>query len=76
MPHRDGTYTLLIASFLEEEYVAQIRHVDPRLRIIYEPDLLRPPRYPADHTGAPVPRSEEQEQRWREAARRGGHSLI
>ncbi len=66
MPDRNGIHTLLIASYLEEEYVAQIRQVDPQLRVVYEPDLLRPPRYPADHTGMPIPRSAEQEQRWRD----------
>jgi glyoxylate/hydroxypyruvate reductase len=65
MPDRDGIHTLLIASYLEEEFVAQIREVDARLRVVYEPDLLRPPRYPADHVGAAVARSAEQEQRWR-----------
>jgi phosphoglycerate dehydrogenase-like enzyme len=65
MSAHDGVQTVLIASFLEEEHVARIRQVDARLRVIYEPDLLRPPRYPADHTGEPVARSVEQEARWR-----------
>jgi phosphoglycerate dehydrogenase-like enzyme len=58
-------YHLLIASYLEPELVERIRQVDPRLHVIYEPDLLRPPRYSADHTGQPVERTEEQESRWR-----------
>lgn len=58
--------TVLIASFLEEEHVRRIAEVDPRIRVIYEPDLLRPPRYPADHKGAPRERTPEQEARWRE----------
>jgi phosphoglycerate dehydrogenase-like enzyme len=66
MPDRDGVYTLLIASYLEEEYVERIRQVDARLRVVYEPELLRPPRYPADHVGAALPRSAQQEQRWRD----------
>ncbi len=66
MPGSDGSYTLLIASYLEEEYVEQIRQVDPRLKVVNEPELLRPPRYAADHTGTPLPRSAEQEARWRE----------
>jgi phosphoglycerate dehydrogenase-like enzyme len=33
--------------------------------VLYEPDLLRSPRYPADHTGAPVERTPAQEERWR-----------
>jgi glyoxylate/hydroxypyruvate reductase len=57
---------LLIASYLEPEHVERIRQVDDRLNVIYEPDLLRPPRYPADHTGAPIDRSPEQEARWKQ----------
>ncbi len=61
----EARYNVLIASYLEPEHVERIRQVDPRLRVIYEPDLLRPPRYPADHDGRPLERSEEQEARWR-----------
>lgn len=57
-------YTLLIASYLEEEYVEQIRRVSSRLRVIYEPDLLAPPRYPCDHTSRVV-RAPAEEARWR-----------
>ena len=57
--------TVLIASYLEPEHVERIRAVDPRLDIVYEPSLLRRPRYAADHTGAPGPRSPEDEARWR-----------
>ena len=66
MAGSDGSYTLLIASYLEEEFVEQIRQVDPRLKVVNEPQLLRPPRYAADHTGTPLLRSAEQEARWRE----------
>ena len=57
---------VLIASFLEEEHVHRIGGVDPRIRVINEPDLLRPPRYPADHKGSPRERTPAQEARWRE----------
>ncbi len=57
---------VLIASFLEDEHVRRISEVDPRVRVIYEPDLLRPPRYAADHTGAAQERTPDQEARWRE----------
>jgi phosphoglycerate dehydrogenase-like enzyme len=40
--------------------------VDERVNVIYETDLLRPPRYPADHKGRPVERAPDQEHRWRE----------
>jgi glyoxylate/hydroxypyruvate reductase len=60
----EPTVNVLIASYLEPEYVQQVRDVDPRLNVIYEPDLLRPPRYAADHVGAPHERTPEQEARW------------
>jgi len=59
-------YTVLICSYLEPEQVARIRQVNERLTVIYEPDLLRPPRYAADHNGDPAfQRTPEQEARWR-----------
>jgi glyoxylate/hydroxypyruvate reductase A len=59
-------YTVLICSYLEPEQVARIRQVDERLTVLYEPDLLRPPRYAADHNGDPIfQRTPEQEARWR-----------
>src|SRR5690349_16608852 len=59
------TYTIMIASYLEPEYVARIRAVSPRLRVLYEPELMAPPRYHADHYNLIV-RTPEQEARWRE----------
>jgi len=58
------TYTLLIASYIEPEHVERIRQVDARLEVIYEPDLLPPARYPADHYNR-IERAPEQEARWR-----------
>lgn len=55
---------LLIASYLEAEYVEKIAQVDSRLRVINAPELLGPPRYRNDHT-APVQRTPEDEVRWR-----------
>jgi phosphoglycerate dehydrogenase-like enzyme len=43
--------TIVIASFLEEEYVQRIASAQPGIRVIYEPGLLPVPRYPCDHTG-------------------------
>lgn len=57
--------TVLIASYLEPEHVDRVRGVDPRLEVLYEPRLLRRPRYAADHVGAPGSRSPEDEVRWR-----------
>jgi len=59
------TEVVLIASWLEPELVEEIRGVDASVRVVHEPDLLRPPRYPADHHGGPFERSGEQERRWR-----------
>jgi glyoxylate/hydroxypyruvate reductase len=59
-------YTVVISSYLEPEHVARIRQVDTRFTVLYEPDLLRPPRYAADHNGDPAfQRTPEQEARWR-----------
>ena len=57
---------VLIASYLEPHFVDRIRAVDTRLNVIYEPELLRPPRYAADHVGEAVTRSAAQEATWQE----------
>jgi glyoxylate/hydroxypyruvate reductase len=44
---------VLVASPLEAEHAARIEAADPRVSVLYEPDLLPVPRYPADHTGVP-----------------------
>ena len=59
---------IFITSPLEAEHVERIRAVDPaRLDIVYEPDLLPPTRFVADHGGFPFTRGADQERRWREA---------
>jgi len=64
MPSR---HNLLITSFLEEEHVARIRALDERLNVIYEPSLIAPPRYVADHNGdASFQRTAAEEARWRQ----------
>ena len=62
------TYTVLITTYLEPEHVERIRQVSPRLDVRYEPGLLPPPRYPADHYNQ-IARTQEQEDRWRELLR-------
>jgi phosphoglycerate dehydrogenase-like enzyme len=57
--------TVLIASWLEPEHVERIRRVDARLDVLHDPELLAPPRYAADHTGAAFTRTPEQDARWR-----------
>lgn len=60
-------YTFFISSPFEEEHVERLRRVAPeRVAVVYEPDLLPPTRYVADHDGAPeFRRTPEQEDRWR-----------
>jgi glyoxylate/hydroxypyruvate reductase A len=60
----DSQHIVLIASYLEPEHVEQIRRVSPRLEVLYEPELLAPPRYAADHYNT-ITRTPEQEARWR-----------
>lgn len=60
-----GELTIVIASPLEREHVERIRAVDPRLSVLYDPELLPPPRYDGDHTGDPAwRRTAEQEARF------------
>ncbi|HEX6291094.1 MAG TPA: D-2-hydroxyacid dehydrogenase [Herpetosiphonaceae bacterium] len=66
MDHQLAQQTILIASYLEPEHIERIRGVDARLHVIYEPDLLRPPRFPNDHIGQPIQRTPQQERRWRD----------
>lgn len=54
-----------IAVPLEAEHVERIRAVDPCVTVLYEPELLPPERYPADHSGDPAfRRTPEQEERY------------
>jgi hypothetical protein len=55
---------VLVASPLEPEYAARIEAADPRVSVLYEPDLLPVPRYPCDHTGVPRPLSAADLDRW------------
>ncbi|MDQ0663973.1 phosphoglycerate dehydrogenase-like enzyme [Arthrobacter ulcerisalmonis] len=57
--------TVAIAVPLEAELVDRIRAVDPSVTVLYEPDLLPPERFPADHAGDPrFRRTPEQEERY------------
>ena len=57
--------TVAIAVPLEAELVERIRAVDPSVTVLYEPDLLPPERFPADHSGDPAfQRTPEQEERY------------
>jgi phosphoglycerate dehydrogenase-like enzyme len=56
--------TVLIASYLEDAYVDQIRGVDG-VRVLYDSSLVPAPRYRCDHVGHPLQRAAEDERRWR-----------
>jgi phosphoglycerate dehydrogenase-like enzyme len=57
---------VLIASPLEGELVERIEAAEPRAEVVFEPDLLPPARFPADHRGDPEFRRDPAgEARWR-----------
>ena len=67
MPH------VLVCSYLEPEYIAQIRAVNNAVddvaddvQVTFRPDLIRQPRYAADHIGEPLVRTAEQAREWAE----------
>jgi glyoxylate/hydroxypyruvate reductase A len=66
---------VLIASPLEAEHVAAIGAVDPRIRVLYSPELLPVPRYGADHEGRSRDLGAEQLRRWRELLARADVTL-
>ncbi|NYE95667.1 phosphoglycerate dehydrogenase-like enzyme [Psychromicrobium silvestre] len=54
-----------ICAPLEPELVEQIRSGSPEVTVLYEPELLPPERFPADHSGDPdFQRSAEQQERY------------
>lgn len=55
---------VLVASPVEPDLARQIAQVDPRVDLVYRPDLLGIPRYPADHYALPD-RTPAQELEWR-----------
>ena len=67
MTGEQARLAVFIATPLEAEHVDRIKAVDPaRLEVTFEPDLLPPTRYTADHAGQDgFVLSEEQEERWR-----------
>lgn len=58
--------TIMIASPLEAENVARIRAHDPRIEVLYAPELLPPVRYVADHKGQTFTRDAAARARWRD----------
>ncbi len=67
----DDAVPVLVASPLEEELAATIAEVDPCVELLYDPALLPPTRYVADHQGeASFRRDAEGERRFRGWVRR------
>lgn len=59
-----GQVSVLIASPLEAEHARAIAAADPRVRLLYEPELLPIPQYPSDHDGIARELDDEQLARW------------
>jgi phosphoglycerate dehydrogenase-like enzyme len=55
---------LLITSPLEPENAARMAALDPRLSVVYVPDLVPAARFPADHNGGPFERNAAQQAQW------------
>lgn len=64
MSESSKSVRIVIASYLEPHHVDRVRAVNPRLDVVYEPQLLPQPRFAADHVGHPFERGEEEERRW------------
>lgn len=62
---------VVISTPLEPEIAARIAAEAPAgVNVVYRPDLVPPPRYPADHDGDPAwSRTPEQEREWRSILR-------
>ena len=70
--HQTGITTrvnVVISSPLECHYVDQIAAVDPRIQVLYEPDLLPTARYVSDHVGDAAKLTTYQLEQWRELTR-------
>ena len=62
---REEPVEVMIATPLEEALVREVEGTDHRIKLLYEPELLPPARYPADHRGDPdFRRDAAQEERW------------
>jgi phosphoglycerate dehydrogenase-like enzyme len=63
---------ILIATPLETSLVQRIARATSGADVLFEPDLLPPPRYPSDHRGPPEwTRRGQAEERWRALLGRG-----
>ena len=55
---------VLISTYLEPADVARIAAADPRVEVLYAPDLTPVPRYLSDHSGRPLELDGDQQARW------------
>ena len=56
---------VMIATPLERELAERVASADPRVELLFDPDLLPPARYPGDHAGDPgFRRGADAEARW------------
>lgn len=56
---------VVVTSYVEPELVEEVRAVDPRLEVVFEPELLPPPLHASDHRGDPsFVRTPKQERRF------------
>jgi hypothetical protein len=62
--NESGSVRVLICSMLEPEYVEKIAAVDSRIDVLYAPELLPTPTYPADHGGQPRALDASELARW------------
>ena len=56
----------MITYHLADDLVERVRNADPRVEVLYEPELLGEPRYMNDQHGSQVERTPLQEERWLE----------
>jgi phosphoglycerate dehydrogenase-like enzyme len=60
-----GDVVVVVTTPLEPELVAELRAVDPRLRVVYPEELIAPPPYPSSHPNATLEAPGARE-RWEE----------
>jgi glyoxylate/hydroxypyruvate reductase len=67
VPASNGRIPVLIASWIDGKHADRIAAAEPeRIELSYEPELLPPPRYEADHYAPPRALTSHQRRRWRE----------
>src|SRR3989442_511182 len=69
-PQLSRRLKVLVATPLEPENVAVIKHAVPGIEVAYRPDLLPVPRYEGDHEGQPHMPSGRQNADWDELLRK------